>query len=66
MDLIMGVGFIGIGIWMTLTGFKVHNPFKRKMEAEKEELWYKKFGTFFKFGGIALLIMGITKVLGIT
>ena len=49
---------------MTLIGFKVYNPFKGKNEPEKEEQWYKKFGTFFKIGGIAILVTGIIKMIG--
>ncbi len=62
MDLIFGIGNIGIGIVMTSIGFKIYNPFKQ--EPEKEKLWYKKFGTFFKIGGIAMLIFGLIKTLG--
>jgi hypothetical protein len=62
MELIFGIGNIGIGIVVTLVGFKIYNPFKQ--EPEKEELWYKKFGTFFKIGGIAMLIFGLIKTLG--
>jgi hypothetical protein len=63
MDLFFGIGNIGIGLMMTLIGFKVYNPFKGKNEPEKEELWFKKFGTFFKIGGIAMLILGVLKTL---
>jgi hypothetical protein len=63
MELIFGIGNIVIGIIMTLIGFKVYNPFKGKNEPEKEEQWFKKFGTFFKIGGIAILIWGLIKLL---
>jgi hypothetical protein len=61
MELVFGIGNIGIGAIMTLIGFKVYNPFKGKNEPVKEELWFKKFGTFFKIGGIVMLIFGIIK-----
>ncbi|WP_320815350.1 hypothetical protein [Flavobacterium sp.] len=63
MELIFGIGNIGIGIMMTLIGFKVYNPFKGKNESEKEKIWFNKFGTFFKIGGIAMFIFGITKTI---
>ena len=63
MELIFGFGNIGIGIMMTLIGFKIYNPFKGKNDPEKEELWFKKFGTFFKIGGIAMLLFGILKTI---
>lgn len=61
MDLVPGIVNIGIGIMMSLIGFKVYNPFKGKNEPEKEQQWYKKFGTFFKIGGVVILIFGIVK-----
>jgi len=64
MDLFFGIGNIVMGIVMTLIGFKVYNPFKGKNEPEKEEQWFKKFSTFFKIGGIVLLIFGIIKTIG--
>ena len=64
MDLFFGIGNIAIGLMMTLIGFKVYNPFKVKNETEKEEKWYKKFGTFFKIGGVAILIFGTIKMIG--
>lgn len=64
MELIFGIGNIGIGIMITLIGFKVYNPFKGKNEPEKEGQWYKKFETFFKIGGIVILIFGIIKTIG--
>jgi hypothetical protein len=63
MDLIFGIGNIAIGTMMSLVGFKAHNPFKGKNEPEKEEIWVKKFGAFFKVGGIGILIFGIIKIL---
>lgn len=63
MDLFFGIGNMAIGLMMALIGFKVYNPFKGKNEPKKEEQWYKKFGTFFKIGGIAILIGGIIKLI---
>ncbi len=63
MELVFGIGNIVIGIMMTLIGFKVYNPFKGKNDPEKEEQWFKKFGTFFKIGGISILIWGLIKLL---
>lgn len=61
MELVFGFGNIGIGVIMSIIGFKVYNPFKNKNTPEKEELWFKKFGTFFKIGGIIMLILGVLK-----
>ncbi|WP_262708657.1 hypothetical protein [Chryseotalea sanaruensis] len=43
---------------MTLIGFRVYRPFTK----EKEEAMYKKFGNFFKYGGIALIVWGLIKI----
>ena len=59
MDLYFGITNILAGIIMTLIGFKVYNPFKGKNQPEKEEEWYKKFGTFFKIAGIAVFLFGL-------
>ncbi|MGL1886214.1 MAG: hypothetical protein OCD76_06840 [Reichenbachiella sp.] len=63
MELLFAIGNIGFGSYMTLTGFKVYNPFKGKDTPEKEEAWYKKFGTFFKIGGILLVGFGLYSLL---
>jgi hypothetical protein len=46
------------GIIGMLIGFKVYNPFAE----DKSELYYAKFGSFFKFAGILMLIWGIIKL----
>ena len=55
---------IGISIWMivsgvfiTLVGFKTIDLFKN--EIEKKELWYRKWGNFFKYGGIIMSLLGV-------
>lgn len=63
MNLFFGIGNIIIGIMMTLIGFKVYNPFKSRKEPEKEKQWYKKFGGFFKIGGILMLVIGLFKTI---
>ena len=63
MDLFFAIGNVGMGMMMTMIGFKVYNPWKGNKEDKKEALWYKKFGTFFKIAGIALLIFGIIKTI---
>lgn len=52
-----------VGVYMTLVGFKIINLFKGKNEPEKEEKWYKKFGVFFKYGGIGLIVLAIIQLL---
>lgn len=47
-----------LGTIMTLIGFSVYRPFTK----EKEETFHKKFGNFFKYGGIALIIWGLIKI----
>ncbi|GCC50264.1 hypothetical protein SanaruYs_04790 [Chryseotalea sanaruensis] len=47
-----------LGSTMTLIGFRVYRPFTK----EKEEAMYKKFGNFFKYGGIALIVWGLIKI----
>jgi hypothetical protein len=48
-----------IGIVCTLIGFKIYRPFRK----DKEEEMNKRFRTFYKVGGIALIIWGLIKVL---
>jgi uncharacterized membrane protein YfcA len=62
LDLIFGIGNVLIGLMMTLTGFKVIKNTKWKDEPEKEELWHKKFGLFFKIGGVILFVGGVFKI----
>jgi hypothetical protein len=59
MELFFNLGQIAAGLYITAVGFRLYNPFKGKNEPDKEEEWYRKFGTFFKYGGIALVIFGI-------
>ena len=59
MDLFFGINNIIFGIVMMLVGFKVYIPFKAGGDTEKQELWYKKFGTLLKFLGFFMLIFGI-------
>jgi len=50
---------LALGTIMVLIGFKVYKPFSK----EKEEETYKKFGNLYKFGGIAMIIWGLVKIL---
>jgi len=59
MENLLYFGNVLIGILFTLIGFKIYNPFKGKDQPEKEELWYRKFGTFFMITGPLLVIFGI-------
>ena len=63
MDLFIGISNLFFGIVITLVGFRVYSPFKGKDDPEKEERWYKKFGTFFKIAGILILVVGVIKTL---
>ena len=65
MDLFYGFFHIAIGIFMTLKGFKILKSSKVKDENEiaKEELWHSKWGTFFKIGGIVMLVGGIIEII---
>ncbi|SDK62987.1 hypothetical protein [Flavobacterium noncentrifugens] len=64
MDLFYGFFNTLLGILATLIGFKIYRPFKSKDgNTEKEELWYRKFGTFYKIGGIFMLVLGVIKLL---
>lgn len=42
-----------------LIGFGVYKPFKK----DKAEMYEKKFGLFFKIGGIGMLLWGIINLL---
>lgn len=48
-----------LGTVFTLIGFKIYKPFKK----DREEEMNQKFGTFYKVGGIGLIIWGLIKVL---
>jgi hypothetical protein len=48
------------GIYLTLLGFKIYKPrMKSPEEQEKMNNWHIKFGTFAKYGGIALTLWGV-------
>lgn len=58
---IFTISIIGSGLLMTLTGFEAIKLKAKKPEDEKRMIaWRKRFGKFFKTGGIALLIIGGT------
>lgn len=59
LDYLFGFFNLAIGTVSTLIGFKVYKPFRK----DKEEEMNKKFGTFYKLGGIGLIIWGLIKVL---
>lgn len=63
MDLFFSITNIFIGTFMTLIGFKIYNPVKKKFDKEKEEEWYNKFGTFFKIGGLIMVVFGIIQTM---
>jgi len=64
MDLFYGFFNIAMGIFMILKGFKIFkSKAKDENEIAKEELWQSKWGTFFKIGGIVLLIGGILEII---
>ncbi len=44
-----------IGLYMALVGFKIYKPFS----SEKAVTMYEKFGWFYKYGGIAVCVIGI-------
>ena len=65
MDLFFALGNTFFGVLMVLIGFKIYNPFRN--EPERAEQWYKKFGIFFKIGGIFILGFGLLQtVLSLT
>lgn len=64
MELFFGISNIGFGLILALIGFKIYNPFKGKNLPEKEQEWYKKFGTLFKLGGIGLFVWGMINTIG--
>ena len=50
---------------MVLIGFKVYNPWKGKKDAAEEEEWFKKFGIYFKIGGVLVLALGIYRTVSL-
>ena len=62
MDLFFGIGNVFFGSLMVLIGFKVYNPFTGKNKTE-EEKWTKKYGLFFKIGGIGMLAWGVFQII---
>ena len=47
-----------LGILMILIGFRIYKPFK----GEKGEAVYRKFKDLYRYGGIGMLIWGLTKI----
>lgn len=58
LDLLIGYFNIVLGIIASSIGFKIYKPFR----ADKAEEMERKFGTFYKVGGIALVIWGLLKI----
>jgi hypothetical protein len=58
-DLLVPFINILIGGFMILIGFKIYKPFVK----EKAEDIYRKYGTFYQVGGIAMFTWGVIKAL---
>jgi hypothetical protein len=58
-DKFYGYFNILLGTVFILLGFKIYKPFRK----DNAEAMYKKYVNLFRFGGIALLIWGLTLVL---
>ena len=58
LDLLIGYFNVVLGIMFTSIGFKIYKPFRDK--AEEME---RRFGTFYKVGGITLIIWGLIKII---
>ncbi len=54
MEQFSGSFFMILGSVFILIGFKIYRPFSK----EKEEEMNKRFGLFYKLGGIGMLIWG--------
>lgn len=65
MEYLFAFGGLAFGLMMILIGFKVYNPFKGKNEPEKEEEWYRKFGTFFKVVGVIIFLYDLWDVINL-
>lgn len=59
-DLVVGICMLLSGLFITLIGFDIIKLKAKKPEDEKRMIeWRKKFGKFFKIGGIVILIIGV-------
>jgi hypothetical protein len=56
---IEGIITLFCGIYCTLLAFRVVAPGKNP---ERNELWYRKFGTLMKFCGPFLILVGLLQV----
>lgn len=56
MDLVIGIWMLLSGVFITLIGFKIIDLFKP--DPEKGIIWYRKWGGFFKYGGIVITLLG--------
>ena len=56
MDTFISIFNIVFGIIITLTGFKIIQPFKN----DKGQELFKRFRLFFIIGGIGMILWGIT------
>jgi len=58
-DLIVAISMLLSGLFITLIGFDIIKLKAKKPEDEERMIeWRKKFGKFFKIGGIVILIIG--------
>lgn len=59
-DLIVAISMLLSGLLITLIGFDIIKLKAKKPEDEERMIiWRKKFGMFFKIGGIVILIIGV-------
>jgi hypothetical protein len=60
-DLIVAISMLLSGLFITLIGFDIIKLKAKKTEDEARMVeWRKKFGKFFKIGGIVILIIGVS------
>lgn len=47
------------GLYATLIGYKVIKIKGKPEDQEKIDIWFQKFGTLMKIGGIVLIVLGL-------
>ena len=59
-DIVVAISMLLSGLFITLIGFDIIKLKAKKPEDEERMIeWRKKFGKFFKIGGIVILVIGV-------
>ena len=61
--IVLGIVYMAVGLFSTLSGFKVLHPFKNN-RTERDKI--QKYQLFYRYGGILIIIYGLYTIIKFT